>query len=232
MNTELPENEKNEEQTAAEQASAAETTPEPEETVTESVEVVEAVEIVVDATVETPADAPVAEESSVEQETATPQLTLGESVSDTASDEAEEKPYVEPKIRGRIDKFGTAMGTGRRKTSVARVRIKEGTGKFVVNGRSLEDYFRLERDQKMIKAPLNAVEELGKVDVWVRVNGGGITGQTGAVVLGIARALQAKNPANHSLLSEGGYLTRDGRMVERKKYGLAKARKSFQFSKR
>ncbi len=232
MNTELPENEKNEEQTAAEQASAAETTPEPEETVTESVEVVEAVEIVVDATIETPADAPVAEESSVEQETATPQLTLGESVSDTASDEAEEKPYVEPKIRGRIDKFGTAMGTGRRKTSVARVRIKEGTGKFVVNGRSLEDYFRLERDQKMIKAPLNAVEELGKVDVWVRVNGGGITGQTGAVVLGIARALQAKNPANHSLLSEGGYLTRDGRMVERKKYGLAKARKSFQFSKR
>ncbi len=233
MNTELPENEKNEEQTAAEQASAAETTPEPEETVTESVEVVEAVEIVVDATVETSTQAPVAGESPVEQEAAaTPQLTLGESVSDTASEDSEEKPYVEPKIRGRIDKFGTAMGTGRRKTSVARVRIKEGSGKFVVNGRPLEDYFRLERDQKMIKAPLNAVEELGKVDVWVRVNGGGITGQTGAVVLGIARALQAKNPANHSLLSEGGYLTRDGRMVERKKYGLAKARKSFQFSKR
>ena len=166
MNTELPEDEKNEEQTAAEQASAAETTPEPEETVTESVEVVEAVEIVVDAPVETPAEAPAAEESSVEQEATTPQLTLGDTVSDAASEETEEKPYVEPKIRGRIDKFGTAMGTGRRKTSVARVRIKEGSGKFVVNGRPLEDYFCLERDQKMIKAPLNAVEELGKVDVW------------------------------------------------------------------
>ncbi len=231
MNTELPQDDQNEEQAAAEQTPAEESSPAVEETVVESIEIVETVEVeAVEA--EVVEETPATETEAVET---TPQLTLGDGAEDAGADseeEAEEKPYVEPKIRGRIDKFGTAMGTGRRKTSVARVRIKDGTGQFVVNGRPLEDYFCLERDQKMIKAPLKALEELGNVDVWVRVNGGGITGQTGAVVLGIARAMQVKNPANHSTLSEGGYLTRDGRMVERKKYGLAKARKSFQFSKR
>lgn len=135
-------------------------------------------------------------------------------------------------IRGRIDERGVAMGTGRRKTAVARVRITDGDGKFTINDREFADYFPLERDQQMIHAPLKATDALGKVDVWVRVNGGGSTGQTGAVVLGIARALQAKDPQLHVKLSEGGYLTRDGRMVERKKYGLRKARRSFQFSKR
>jgi small subunit ribosomal protein S9 len=135
-------------------------------------------------------------------------------------------------IRGRVDERGVATGTGRRKTAVARVRISDGQGTFTVNGRELAAYFPLERDQQMIFAPLKATDAAGKVDVWVRVNGGGSTGQTGAVVLGIARALQAKYPGLHQKLSEGGYLTRDGRMVERKKYGRRKARRSFQFSKR
>lgn len=84
----------------------------------------------------------------------------------------------------------------------------------------------------MIEAPLRATEKLGQVDLWVRVSGGGTTGQTGAVVMGIARALEAMNPSLHGLLSENGFLTRDSRMVERKKYGFKKARRSPQFSKR
>lgn len=160
-------------------------------------------------------------------EAALPDLTLG------GGAPGEPEPPPEPQmIRGKVDRFGVAMGTGRRKTSVARVRVKEGSGKFIINGRELGEYFQIERDQRMIEAPLKAVDELGKVDVWVRVNGGGTTGQAGAVVLGIARALQVRNPQIHHVLSEGGYLTRDGRMVERKKYGFKKARKSFQFSKR
>ena len=123
-------------------------------------------------------------------------------------------------------------GTGRRKTSVARVRIKDGSGEFKINGREINEYLPMERDQAMVVAALKATETFVKVDVWVRVNGGGTTGQTGAIVLGVARALQAKQPELHHLLSENGFLTRDDRMVERKKYGLRKARRSFQFSKR
>ncbi|MCL4114567.1 UNVERIFIED_CONTAM: hypothetical protein GTU68_061270 [Idotea baltica] len=103
---------------------------------------------------------------------------------------------------------------------------------MVINGRTLEEYCGVERDRSLVMAPLEATERTGKVDVWVRVNGGGTTGQTGAIVLGIARALQASEPELHHILAERGFLTRDGRMVERKKYGLKKARKSFQFSKR
>lgn len=135
-------------------------------------------------------------------------------------------------VRGKVDKDGTAIGTGRRKTSVARVRIKDGDGKFTVNGRDFSEYFSTERDQKMIQEPLNATETRGSVDVWVRVNGGGTTGQTGAIVLGIARALEARNESLHHTLSTRGFLSRDDRMVERKKYGRRKARRSFQFSKR
>lgn len=156
------------------------------------------------------------------------ELTLG---SGAPADETAE-PVVAPTIRGKIDRFGVAMGTGRRKTAVARVRIKEGDGKFIINGRPLEEYLCVERDRRLVEAPLKAVEKHGKVDVWIRVNGGGTTGQTGAISLGIARALQAMDPGFHVTLSGGGYLTRDSRMVERKKYGFRKARRSFQFSKR
>ena len=135
-------------------------------------------------------------------------------------------------VRGKLDKDGTAIGTGRRKTAVARVRIKSGDGKFIVNGRDFAEYFSTERDQNMVQEPLNATETRSSVDVWVRVNGGGTTGQTGAVVLGIARALEARNESLHYTLSSRGFLSRDDRMVERKKYGRRKARRSFQFSKR
>ncbi len=136
------------------------------------------------------------------------------------------------KIHGKLDRHGVAIGTGRRKTSVARVRLKAGNGATSVNGRNLEEYFPNIRDLQMIEAPLKATEKLGQVDLWVRVSGGGTTGQTGAIVMGIARALEAMNPSLHALLSENGFLTRDSRMVERKKYGFKKARRSPQFSKR
>lgn len=138
----------------------------------------------------------------------------------------------QPVIRGKIDRFGVAMGTGRRKTSVARVRIKEGTGAFVVNGRPLEQYLCVERDRDSVMFPLRVADKVGKVDISIRVQGGGTTGQTGAIILGIARALEGMNPAWHHALADAGLLTRDDRMVERKKYGLRKARRSYQFSKR
>ncbi|MAT15529.1 MAG: 30S ribosomal protein S9 [Planctomyces sp.] len=169
-----------------------------------------------------------AAETTETESASTPELTLGSG----APAEGDEQPNVDPVIRGKVDRFGVALGTGRRKTSVARVRIKDGKGVITVNGRPMEDYFPVIRDRKMILAPLLATDQEGKVDVWIRVSGGGTTGQTGAAVLGIARALQAKDAGFHHTLSEGGYLTRDDRMVERKKYGLKKARKSFQFSKR
>ncbi|MBA3315848.1 MAG: 30S ribosomal protein S9 [Planctomycetaceae bacterium] len=149
-----------------------------------------------------------------------------------SDDEQKAAPRPAPIVRGKIDRFGVAMGTGRRKTGVARVRIKDGNGQFVINGRKFEDYVAVERDRLVILAPLKVTEMEGKVDISVNVLGGGLTGQAGAIVLGIARALQAKDPGLHPKLSEGGYLTRDSRMVERKKYGHKKARRSFQFSKR
>ncbi len=178
-------------------------------------------------------DAEVAGEEPV-AEGATEPVASDEPLLDIGSeaDPVDSGPRTAAVVRGRVDRHGVAMGTGRRKTAVARVRISDGDGKLTVNGREFAEYFPLERDQQMIQAPLQATDALGKVDVWVRVKGGGPTGQTGAVVLGIARALQVKSPELHEKLSEGGYLTRDGRMVERKKYGLRKARRAFQFSKR
>lgn len=155
-----------------------------------------------------------------------PELTLG------AAPAATPESSWQPTIRGKVDRFGVAMGTGRRKTSVARVRIKEGSGKFTVNGRDLAEYLRVERDRDSVMVPLKVVGKVGAVDVSVRVQGGGSTGQTGAIILGIARALQGMNAAWHHDLSVNGLLTRDDRMVERKKYGFRKARRSFQFSKR
>lgn len=156
-----------------------------------------------------------------------PELSLGSSAGTAVVD-----PNYQPTIRGKVDRFGVAMGTGRRKTSVARVRVKEGSGAFVVNGRPLEEYLRVERDRDSVMVPLKVVGKVGQVDISVRVQGGGITGQTGAIVLGVARALQGLNPNWHHDLANAGLLTRDDRMVERKKYGFKKARRSFQFSKR
>jgi len=123
-------------------------------------------------------------------------------------------------------------GTGRRKTSVARVRIKPGSGAIKVNNRELNEYFTRPRDIGDVTAPLKATDTSASIDVFVNVNGGGITGQSGAIMLGIARALKIYDPSLIQKLRDGGYLTRDGRMVERKKPGKAGARKRFQFSKR
>ena len=123
-------------------------------------------------------------------------------------------------------------GTGRRKTSTARVRIKPGTGKFIVNGKEVDAFFVTEDSRRSAMAPLNATETRNNYDVWVNVNGGGVTGQAGATSLGIARALRTENENFEGTLREHGLLTRDSREVERKKYGRHKARRSTQFSKR
>lgn len=122
--------------------------------------------------------------------------------------------------------------TGRRKTSTARVRIKPGTGKFMVNGREFEQFFVTEDTRRSALQPLVVTESRNTYDVWANVDGGGITGQAGAVSLGIARALCSENENFDKLLREHGLLTRDSREVERKKYGRHKARRSTQFSKR
>ena len=123
-------------------------------------------------------------------------------------------------------------GVGRRKTSTARVRLSAGNGKVTVNGRELNDYFHNERDRKAIFGPLEASQYGGKIDVFVNADGGGSTGQAGAIVMGLARALTAYDAATDNALRENGYMTRDSRMKERKKYGQRGARRRFQFSKR
>lgn len=124
-------------------------------------------------------------------------------------------------------------GTGRRKESVARVRLVPGDGKFIVNKRSLDEYFGgLEALKATIKQPLVLTDTLGKYDVLVNVRGGGFTGQAGAIRHGIARALLQVDPSLRPTLKQAGFLTRDPRMKERKKYGLKKARRAPQFSKR
>jgi small subunit ribosomal protein S9 len=145
----------------------------------------------------------------------------------------EQEPSPQRKPKKGPDKGGFYWGTGRRKSSVARVRIKQGEGTVAINkSRKINDYFVHTRDRKAVTAPLKAVDMLDKMDVFINVKGGGTTGQAGACVLGIARALTEYNEEFTEKLREGGYLTRDSRMVERKKPGRPKARKSFQFSKR
>ena len=121
---------------------------------------------------------------------------------------------------------------GRRKESVARVRLVPGTGKILVNRKPVLDYFKRETLKMIIEQPLEATETLGKFDIYARVDGGGLTGQAGAMRLGIARALLKYDEDLRPALKRRGFLTRDPRMKERKKYGLAGARKRFQFSKR
>jgi small subunit ribosomal protein S9 len=123
-------------------------------------------------------------------------------------------------------------GTGRRKSATARVRIKAGTGRFLVNGRELAEFFNTLDTRRQAELPLVVTESRNSYDVWVNLSGGGITGQAGAVSLGLARALLEDNPNVDKLLREHGLLTRDAREVERKKYGLHKARRATQFSKR
>ena len=145
---------------------------------------------------------------------------------DTTTDTA-----AEPR-KPKVDAQGRAYGTGRRKNAIARVWLKRGKGKITVNGRALETYFARPVLRMILNQPFDALDEVGKYDVTITVCGGGLSGQAGAVRHGISRALDAINPEFHVALRKGGFLTRDSRVVERKKYGRAKARRRFQFSKR
>ena len=123
-------------------------------------------------------------------------------------------------------------GTGRRKDAVARVRLIEGTGKITINGKDIEEYFDLDTLKVIVRQPLTVTNTLSKYDVICSVYGGGVSGQAGAIRHGIARALNEANSEYRPALKTNGFLTRDPRMKERKKYGLKKARKAPQFSKR
>jgi len=127
---------------------------------------------------------------------------------------------------------GFTWGVGRRKASVARVRIRPGEGQVKVNKKDLKDYFSLNQDQECVLGPLNATETQRKFDVFINVRGGGTTGQSGAIRMGLARALVIADAQFESTLRDRGYLPRDSRVVERKKPGRRKARRRFQFSKR
>lgn len=123
-------------------------------------------------------------------------------------------------------------GTGRRKTAIARVRLVPGNGNITINNRTFEDFFPNKTSRLIVLQPMELTDMTGRFDVLCRCNGGGVTGQAGAVRLGIARALIKANPELRPALKRAGFLTRDPRMVERKKYGLHKARKAPQYSKR
>ena len=143
----------------------------------------------------------------------------------TASPEA-------PKYVKKVDKYGRAYATGKRKDAVARVWVKPGNGKVTVNTREVEVYFARPVLRMMIQQPLVSSNRQGQYDVICTVSGGGLSGQAGAVRHGLSKALTNFEPELRGVLKKGGFLTRDSRVVERKKYGRAKARRSFQFSKR
>jgi small subunit ribosomal protein S9 len=140
----------------------------------------------------------------------------------------EEAPLREQQL----DKYGRAYATGRRKDAVARVWLKPGSGRIVINGREQETYFARPTLRLVINQPFDVADRRGQYDIEATVKGGGLSGQAGAIKHGIAQALTRYEPALRTMVKQAGYLTRDSRVVERKKYGRAKARKSFQFSKR
>ncbi|MCQ2575585.1 MAG: 30S ribosomal protein S9 [Treponema sp.] len=125
-----------------------------------------------------------------------------------------------------------AIGTGRRKTAVARVYVREGSGKIVINGKDVKDYFNTEAQVKVVLQPLQVTSNENKYDILINVQGGGLNGQAGACLHGISRALTQIDQDCRTALKANGFLTRDSRMVERKKYGQKGARRRFQFSKR
>jgi len=151
-----------------------------------------------------------------------------EDLKDVVTPVADAPAPAEPKI----DKYGRAYATGKRKDAIARVWIKPGSGKITVNGRELEVYFARPVLRMVLRQPLGAVARENQFDIVCSVSGGGLSGQAGAVRHGISRALTYFDPSLRPVLKSGGFLTRDSRVVERKKYGRPKARKSFQFSKR
>ena len=142
-------------------------------------------------------------------------------------------PQIQAVLREQqLDKHGRAYATGRRKDAVARVWLKPGSGKIVINEREQEVYFARPTLRLVINQPFGITDRVGQYDVIATVKGGGLSGQAGAVLHGIAQALSRYEPALRTTVKRAGFLTRDSRVVERKKYGRAKARRSFQFSKR
>jgi small subunit ribosomal protein S9 len=175
--------------------------------------------------------------TSEQPEVAAPAGEAAEAVSEGAAaaeaPAAPEAPAFEAPLREQeLDKFGRAYATGRRKDAVARVWLKPGSGRIVVNGREQEVYFARPSLRLVINQPFDVADRREQYDVVVTVKGGGLSGQAGAVKHGIAQALSRFEPALRTTVKQAGFLTRDPRVVERKKYGRAKARRSFQFSKR
>ena len=150
-----------------------------------------------------------------------------------AADVVDEAPAAPVERKPVVQVTGPAAATGRRKEAIARVRLIPGTGVWTINGRKLDSYFPNKLHQQVVKEPFVALQLDGRFDVIARIHGGGITGQAGALRLGVARALNAVDvDANRPTLKKAGLLTRDARVIERKKAGLKKARKAPQFSKR
>lgn len=187
----------------------------------------------VEATPEAPAafeatpEAPAAVETAPEAEAA-PEAPVGLEALGALKEEQESQAPVEPKL----DAQGRAYATGKRKNAIARVWIKPGVGRITVNGREVETYFARPVLRMLIGQPFETAARKDQYDVMCTVTGGGLSGQAGAVRHGISKALTNSEPALRPVLKKGGFLTRDPRVVERKKYGKAKARRSFQFSKR
>jgi len=150
---------------------------------------------------------------------------------ETSSDQVAE-PTSAPVHVQKIDAQGRAYATGKRKDAVARVWVKPGSGKISINGKDFAHYFARPVLQMILRQPIVATNREGEFDIVATVAGGGLSGQAGAVRHGISKALTYYEPALRAILKKGGFLTRDARVVERKKYGKAKARRSFQFSKR
>ena len=181
-----------------------------------------------------PVEAPAAEVETTE----TPAAEAGETETATTTEAVEapvstQGPQIEAVLREQqLDKYGRAYATGRRKDAVARVWLKPGSGKIVINEREQEVYFARPSLRLVINQPFGLTDRVGQYDIIATVKGGGLSGQAGAVLHGIAQALSRYEPALRTTVKRAGFLTRDSRVVERKKYGRAKARRSFQFSKR
>jgi len=179
---------------------------------------------------ETAVEAPVAEAKSAPE--ATGMAALGALAEGGTADAAAPAEIAAAPAEPKIDSLGRSYATGRRKDASARVWVKRGTGQVKINGRDISVYFARPVLQMILAQPFETVERVGEFDVFATVKGGGLSGQAGAIRHGISRALTYFEPGLRPALKAGGFLTRDPRVVERKKYGRAKARKSFQFSKR
>ena len=185
---------------------------------------------VIDDTTEDAADAPAEEAEGAESGAG--QDEAGDVPAEYSTETPPEDLAVEEAAAPRPALTGQALATGRRKEAIARVRLTPGTGQWRINGHKLDEYFPNKVHQQLVNEPFVTLSAEGRFDLVVLISGGGVTGQAGALRLGIARALAEVDPENRPALKKAGFLTRDARVKERKKYGLKKARKAPQYSKR